>query len=357
MKTRFRLERTHTKIWLDRSGLEPDKPKRIKELNSELTNKVAELTGLLELEKDRSRALEQELSRRENRFFVKDMTMRKTLEEYEQASRGEVEAVPLSELGRKHIEKIEALHKQLTQSISGMQHKTAQEIRRSEEQIVKQFDNRLKEMSTNLETDKRMKYETIQTLAEKESLVQRKLDLLTASLQLIENKNRDLEVENKQLKLDLKLLKQEHHIYIKMSCSQRSLQGTGANSPVMMSSTLSPQPQLQSLMERKSEPKMEDAKILRYEKVISKLKKMLDLERKALKQSRAVYAKELEGRNELQLIIRQAIESVQEESRQVPAVTRDKVARRLMIEKLANDEKILTFLYDAAFAKVTAKGL
>lgn len=346
-----RLERTRTKSWLDRSGLESEKAKRTKDLNSELSHKVAELTGQLGLERDRVKTLEAELSRREQRALLREQTLRKALDSYEQASHDYSLETPLADIGKKHIDKIEVLHKQLTQSINVIQHKTANEIKRSEEDIVRQFDNRLKEVCVGLEKDKRNKYETIQSFAEKESIVQKKLDLMTASLQLIETKNRDLEVENKQLKLNLKLLNEEHYLYIKRSCSQRSLQVTMTHSPFQPSSPkLSPTPTMQRLNLR-SDLKVEDRQVLRYEKVITKLKKMLDLERKALKQARAAYSKELENKNELQQIMRQAIESVREECRTLPAVQKDKATRKMLTEKLANDEQILTYLYDSAFTK------
>mmetsp|Transcript_29076 Transcript_29076/g.52042 ORF Transcript_29076/g.52042 Transcript_29076/m.52042 type:complete len:365 (+) Transcript_29076:2204-3298(+) len=356
MHSALKLERTRTKSWLDRSGLESDKAKRVKEINTELAHKIAELAAQLELEKDRNRSLEKELSRREQRYLMKEQTLRRALEHYEQDAHDEQLHTPLSDIGKKQFDKIESLHKQLTQSISVIQHKTAHEIKRSEEEIVRQFDNRLKEVATTLEKDKKSKYETIQSFAEKESIVQKKLDLMTASLQLIETKNRELEAENKQLKLDLKLLKEEHYMYIKKSCSQRSVQITMSNTPMVLSPKMSlpPSPTNIPILESRYDSKVEDAQILRYEKVITKLKKMLELERKALKNARAAYSKELENKNELQQILRQAIEAVREDSRMLPAMQRDKNAKKMIAEKLANDEQILTYLYDSAFAKVTS---
>lgn len=54
----------------------------------------------------------------------------------------------------------------------------------------------------------------------------------------------------------------------------------------------------------------EEEKVKRYERVIEKLKKMLDHERKQLKQGRVQYQREMQSKTELEHLLRETVEQV-----------------------------------------------
>lgn len=57
----------------------------------------------------------------------------------------------------------------------------------------------------------------------------------------------------------------------------------------------------------------EEEKIKRYERVIEKLKKMLDNERKSLKQGRIQYQREMSSKTELEHLLRETVEQVRQD--------------------------------------------
>jgi hypothetical protein len=57
----------------------------------------------------------------------------------------------------------------------------------------------------------------------------------------------------------------------------------------------------------------EDEKIVRYERVIDKLRKMMEHERKVLKLARLQYNRDLSQRTELEVLLKQAVDKVMTE--------------------------------------------
>lgn len=57
----------------------------------------------------------------------------------------------------------------------------------------------------------------------------------------------------------------------------------------------------------------EEEKIRRYERVVEKLKKMLENERKQLKQARMQYQREISSKTELEHLLKETVEAVKME--------------------------------------------
>jgi hypothetical protein len=60
----------------------------------------------------------------------------------------------------------------------------------------------------------------------------------------------------------------------------------------------------------------EEEKVKRYERVVEKLKKMLDHERKQLRQSRQQYQREISCKTELEHLLKETVDQVKSEKRQ-----------------------------------------
>ena len=58
---------------------------------------------------------------------------------------------------------------------------------------------------------------------------------------------------------------------------------------------------------------MTNPRVKRYEDIIQRLKKMLALEKKSLRMVRTLCAKEIEGKNQLEKILRQCVDDVKTE--------------------------------------------
>jgi len=63
----------------------------------------------------------------------------------------------------------------------------------------------------------------------------------------------------------------------------------------------------------KQKVETEDEKVLRYERVIDKLKKMLEHERRLLKGARTLYQREMGLKTELEQLLRETVETVRAE--------------------------------------------
>lgn len=66
----------------------------------------------------------------------------------------------------------------------------------------------------------------------------------------------------------------------------------------------------------KAKTETEEEKIRRYERVIEKLRKMMEHEKRLLKNARQQYNKEMQGKTELELLLKQAVDKVKSERRQ-----------------------------------------
>ena len=93
----------------------------------------------------------------------------------------------------------------------------------------------------------------------------------------------------------------------------------------------------------------------KYEAIITKLKKMLDLERNNLRAARTAYARELQSKTELEQILRQCVEDVKQEiinRKSEMRLYKSELAeeeQEKILEVLFSQERVLTLLYDKTF--------
>ncbi len=101
--------------------------------------------------------------------------------------------------------------------------------------------------------------------------------------------------------------------------------------------------------------------IFRSENTIRNLKSVLNKERKRVRELKNLYIKEIESKNDIEKIIRKCIEDIKEEILNLKADVRANAKskkkeedfvreqRELLVERLLNNEKILTLIYDKTF--------
>ncbi len=109
----------------------------------------------------------------------------------------------------------------------------------------------------------------------------------------------------------------------------------------------------------------EEEKIKRFERVIEKLKKMLDHERKQLRGARMQYQREMTGKTELEHLLRETVEAVKAERKQKRMTQRsnfelvdandpnsadlNQQERERVIELLLSQERVIALLYEKTF--------
>jgi len=99
----------------------------------------------------------------------------------------------------------------------------------------------------------------------------------------------------------------------------------------------------------------------RAEGIINRLKATLAKEKRKVQQLKALYIKELESKSVLEKVLRNCIQDIKEDiftaqkertsTRKLPMQNQelDKRERNALVEKLINDERILTLIYDKTF--------
>ena len=103
--------------------------------------------------------------------------------------------------------------------------------------------------------------------------------------------------------------------------------------------------------------------ISRYESTIKTLQNTLRKEQKRVRELKSLYVKEIESKNEMEKILRKCIDDIKDEMLKIKAENRlaslktnnakentfQKEQRETLIEKLLNNEKVLTIIYDKTF--------
>ena len=100
----------------------------------------------------------------------------------------------------------------------------------------------------------------------------------------------------------------------------------------------------------------------RYETTIKTLQNTLKKEQKRVRELKTLYVKEIESKNEMEKILRKCIDDIKDEMLKIKAESRlanlkhqgqentfSKEQRENLIEKLLNNEKVLTIIYDKTF--------
>eukprot|EP00347_Sterkiella_histriomuscorum_P016962 403351189 len=161
--------------------------------------------------------------------------------------------------------------------------------------------------------------------------------------------------------------------------SQLNTRGTNRSSSNAnhMPQTIQPQGPLIYQPHRKVES--EEEKVKRYERVIEKLKKMLDHERKSLRMGRLQYQREMQSKTELEHLLRETVEQVRQERRNnvkksqsmggakfinsmnnagdnsnedISDLTQSE--RERVIELLLSQERVIALLYEKTFPMTSA---
>ena len=100
----------------------------------------------------------------------------------------------------------------------------------------------------------------------------------------------------------------------------------------------------------------------RSETIIKTLQNTLKKEQKRVRELKTLYVKEIESKNEMERILRKCIDDIKDEMLKIKAESRlanlkhqgkenifSKEQRESLVEKLLNNEKVLTIIYDKTF--------
>lgn len=335
---------------------------------TEVPADVAELQRLYDLERLHSRRLEEELKSKEDRFKRKEAQYVRLLDEYEKELhfRTDTALSPVTEQSAKYLNNIKALHGQVMGMVGSLQGTTAHVLALQEKDIVRRFNIKLNDLKTNLEKEKKAKIESVETNAEHEVQRAHELELLRASIELVENQNKELQAQNRELRLAAKSQEDTNMELVgKLVFAKKKIVSLTEeteryrSSPNLQTQSLEVFPRLTS-SDRLIEPIQTDPS--RYEVSIQHFKRMLELERRNCKQARAALVNEMRSRTELEQILRKCIDDIREDlaglQTDTPSFNTElgRVERERLVEQLLGQEKVLSMLHDLAFPRPIRSG-
>lgn len=308
--------------------------------NLDFQTLLTELEQTIAQEREKNARLEAQLelkSRKEHELF-------NLLRSYNE----ELHANPTkaSTEGIKHLEKVRNLHGKLLGHITDLQEVTGKEISKHENTLVRTFNSKLTEIKDELEGEKRRKVERLEQLEQREAQLQQELELMKASVVLVDQQNKQLYKENLRLRRAVKTQDEvETQLHLRMEGFKRKLSH--------MSSPLS---QVRSLSLSKSQDIAIDVptpKISLEPSLIHKLQNSLAREKRRTAQVKQELANYLSSRTELEKVVAQCLQDTRAEQKQITLVGIGKMERERLVEKLMTKEQVLALLYQRAFPHKT----
>eukprot|EP00359_Climacostomum_virens_P008042 CAMPEP_0204915924 /NCGR_PEP_ID=MMETSP1397-20131031/13836_1 /ASSEMBLY_ACC=CAM_ASM_000891 /TAXON_ID=49980 /ORGANISM="Climacostomum Climacostomum virens, Strain Stock W-24" /LENGTH=432 /DNA_ID=CAMNT_0052088185 /DNA_START=1 /DNA_END=1299 /DNA_ORIENTATION=+ len=336
----------------------------------DLQNSILELQAQLEKERQENTRMKRDMEKRQERYVRREQEYRRTIAEYEGQLRMQSSNTPLSlsEQANKNLSRIHELQDKVIENISYIQQKTSKILQTQEEDIVKQFNSKLSIKERELEEEKRKKLEGVGNFAEKETQLVRELELMRASIEFIESKNKKLTAENQELKIEYRSQENDREILmrqiVQLKRETAALKEELAKYKEGLVSVRAEEfsidkneASMPSLHQRGESGGINDESLNRYEQVITRLKRMVELERKNLRAARTAHAKELESRTELEQLLRKCVDDVKQEIQRRRNEQRLRTKdpdltpadREKIIEVLLSQERVLTLLYDKTF--------
>lgn len=321
--------------------------------------KIQDLQELLTQERNKSSQLQTNLQQAERSLAQKMIEYQLRIAELKsELKEARLWPSPSSEKTKNYLDQVDLLHKKLIGAISSFKKEIQDEVYDHERDIVRIFDMKLAHICEELEDKRQKKVTEINTLMKKEGKISKELEILRASAQIIDSKNSNLEQDNKQLKIELKLKDSElKEIMEKYYRLKKQIENEEDQRFEMMSSIRSPfaetSPKSQT-RQIETALSMHNPHIDRYEAVISRLKKLLEIERKNLRAARTAYTREIESKTELENMLRKCIELVRNDiirKRGIYKKVDGNEESQMLIDQLLNSEEILTTIYDKSFPR------
>lgn len=336
--------------------------KRKKDQNgkvSDLEVKIFELKKQIQAEKDKAEQMTHDMQAREERYLKREKEYRKTLNEYENDLRARSNYNgPVEDQYNRNMQKIDKLHQVILENVGSIQKKTSQILAEQEKDIRRQFDSKKNEVNRDIELERKKKLEGVGNYAEKESQLTRELELMKNSMKLIVSKNELLKEENKKIEKEFQSQQKDRDALFKEIVALKK-----ENATISEEIAKYKESQYESFLPQRSisnssmpgifqkrDLKVEDTS--RYEFIIQRLKKILETERKNLKNVRNAYARELQNKTELEQILRQCVDEVKSEITQgMPEYKKKNLVlsaqdREKIIELMLSQERVLSLLYE-----------
>lgn len=329
-----------------------DNPRRKMTLVSQETNKLKELQDQLNLEKQKGIKLQESILKAEESLLRKTEDYEKQIKELrDQIMHSRLHPTPTSENINKNLEDADKLHQTVLNTINDFKLQIEQQIKDQEIDTNKRFDHKLSKICKEIEDRKKKRIMELSSMANTEKKISKDLQTLRESAILVEKKNNLLEQENKSLEnqinqKDSYFQELMHQFYYCKKNIKKTL------TEDMDTKSLDKTPKLPSFNSHTNDDKTE-----RYETVIGKLRRQLDIERKNLKSIRYSFAQEIDQRTEMENIVRRFVEEIRESQAQKNRLSSSYEERAMLVDKLLNSSDVFNLLNRSPYQTKSKEGL
>ena len=280
--------------------------KKLPALTMELEGKLKELLDIYEEEKKKTRELSEIIFSNQDKHIKREKEYKRTLNECEKLLFPGKDSGYTESTG-KYREKIRKKHKKILDEIDKVQQRSIFFLHEHEKLIVKELNQELNLYYKKIQENQRNSLKNVISTT-KESL-RKEIISNRAEVEKVEQANNVLQKENKDLKIEFKSYENDVAI---LNSNIESLKQQGVRLKT----------ELQSLKEKHVMSKTQEffrisSRPVNTERVrtstnddrlIDNIKRMIEIEKKNLRAAKNAYTRELQERNELESILRSAID-------------------------------------------------
>ena len=316
------------------------------------SSKVKELQDLMHIERLKGEKLEESIRKAEESYKKKTEEYEKQIKELrEQIMQYRLHPTPTIDTINKHIEEAETLHKRVLAAINDFKVQIDKQIKDQEIDSVKRFDLKLAKICNEIDDRKKKRIMELSSMANTEKKVLKDLDTLRESAIIVEKKNMLLEEENKYLEQKIKLKDEEFQdLMQEYYYARRKIRLAGTEMGLQKSVPQTPRYTTYGT-------EVYEDKTERYELIISKLRKQLEIERKNLKAIRSSFAEEIDERSEMENIVKRLVEEIRIMQGQRGRVNSYNEERAILIDMLLNSTEVCDIINKSNYQSISRENL
>lgn len=335
---------------------------------------LADMKRQLEEEREKNEELEQQFDSRVGSFAKRETDARRAIDDLEK----KLKTAADEDYGHR-MSAIRQLHGNVVQSIEGVQTSTARTLQEQERDLMRAFRARLKDVTTELETQRHKQGDHSAELVARHRRVLKELHASQELAMVFDKKNQALAQENQRLMEKLRTREDDRKCLVKeLAHSKRDLQRAQAtleSAPVNEQSKSQLFSEVEEDQEKQkfSEKEIAHARLqdnrnrayereLKYRQQLKELERTLATERRTLHLMHEIQNEKLGERNELEALLRQAVDDVELElEHKQPNVVTDLPVgltvsgthqalsakdRERVLELLLSQSRVIELLYD-----------
>jgi len=288
--------------------------------------------------------------------------------------------------GDSQMQTVRAMHAQILNNVGQVQDRTARILQEQERDLLRAFRARLFDVQTELEKEKNKTDDGASAWIEKSRQLEAEVDWAKEMADRLDRVNQALAKENGRLKTQFKTQEDDREFLIRQLVAMKKDNarlrqeyekvktggttggdGDKKDEPLGSSGPSLPRvPSASGIHDHKNHAygaNQQEADN-RYKEIIKRLKRLLEVERRNLRQVRTQFANDLQQRTELELFLKQCIEDVRHEiaanretsiaseqsgSDNIPMEDFSPQDRERVMELLLSQERVISLLYAKTF--------